>query len=57
MADNVYQTALEAGVRRVVCTSSNHAADYHERLILEHKRDSVYADTKPLSDSFYGWAR
>ena len=57
MAYNVYQTALEAGVRRVVCTSSNHAADYYERLILDHKHDFVYPETKPLSDNFYGWAK
>lgn len=57
MAYNVYQTAVEEGVRRVVCTSSNHAADYYERLILDHKRDFVYPDTMPLSDNYYGWAK
>jgi len=57
MAYNVYQTAWEEGVRRVVVTSSNHAADYYERLILEHKHDFVYPDTFALSDNFYGWAK
>ena len=36
MAFNVFQTAAEAGVRRVVMASSNHAADYYEDLILDH---------------------
>ena len=57
MAYNVYQTAWEEGVRRVVVTSSNHAADYYERLILDHKWDFVYPDTFALSDNFYGWAK
>ena len=57
MAYNVYQTAWEEGVRRVVVTSSNHAADYYERLILDHKHDFVYPDTFALSDNFYGWAK
>jgi hypothetical protein len=57
MAYNVYQTAWEEGVRRVVVTSSNHAADYYERLILDHRHDFVYPDTFALSDNFYGWAK
>jgi hypothetical protein len=57
MAYHVYQTAWEEGVRRVVVTSSNHAADYYERLILEHKWDFVYPDTFALSDNYYGWAK
>ena len=32
MAYNVYRTALEEGVRRLLVCSSNHAADYYERL-------------------------
>ena len=38
LAYNVYRTALEEGVRRVVVASSNHAADYYERLIWAGKR-------------------
>ena len=30
MANNVYRTAYDAGVRRVVSASSNHAADWYE---------------------------
>jgi NAD+ dependent glucose-6-phosphate dehydrogenase len=57
MAYNVYRTALEEGVRRVVVASSNHAADYYERLIWADKFDTVTPDLLPLSDNFYGWAK
>ena len=57
MAFNIYQTSLEEGVRRVVVASSNHAADYYEPLILEHKFDYVSPDMKALSDNYYGWAK
>jgi len=57
MAFHVYQTAAEEGVRRVVIASSNHAADYYERLILQDKFDVVTPDIRPLSDNFYGWAK
>ena len=57
MAFNVYQTSLEAGVRRVVVASSNHAADYFEPLILDGKWDVVNPDDRALSDNYYGWAK
>ena len=57
MAFNVYQTSWEEKVRRVVVASSNHAADYYERLILDHKWDFVSPDGKALSDNYYGWAK
>jgi hypothetical protein len=57
MAYNVYQTAMEENVRRVVMASSNHAADYYESLILDGKMDLVTPDTKPLSHGYYGWAK
>ena len=57
MAFNIYQTALEEGVRRVVVASSNHAADYYEPLILQHKMDVVIPDMRALSDNYYGWAK
>src|SRR4051812_49194149 len=57
MAYNVYQTSLEEGVRRVVVCSSNHAADYYERLIWADKCDVVTPDMRPLSDNYYGWAK
>lgn len=57
MAYNVYQTALEENVRRVVAASSNHAADYYEPLILQRQMDFVYPEMRALSDNYYGWAK
>lgn len=57
MAYNVYQTALEEGVRRVVVASSNHAADYYEPLILDGVMDFVDPNGRALSDNYYGWAK
>lgn len=57
MAYNIYQTALEEGVRRVVVASSNHAADYYESLILDGKMDFVDPNGRALSDNYYGWAK
>ena len=57
MAFHVYQTALEENVRRVVIASSNHAADYYERLVLQGKWDVVLPQQRALSDNFYGWAK
>lgn len=57
MAYNVYQVAVEEGVRRVVVASSNHAADYYEPLILQHKWDFVTPEMRGLSDNYYGWAK
>jgi hypothetical protein len=57
LAYNVYRTALEEGVRRVVVASSNHAADYHERLVWADRLDMVTPEMLPLSDNFYGWAK
>lgn len=57
MAYNVYQTALEEGVRRVVVASSNHAADYYEPLILDGAMDFVDPNGRALSDNYYGWAK
>ena len=57
MAYNVYRSCLEENVRRVVVASSNHAADYYERLIWADRFDIVTPDLLPLSDNFYGWAK
>ena len=58
MAGNVYRAAFEAGVKRVVMASSNHAADWYEHaLIHERKKEMVYPEELPLSDNFYGWAK
>ena len=57
MAYNVYQTALEENIGRVVVASSNHAADYYEPLILDGAYDTVDPDGRALSDNYYGWAK
>jgi hypothetical protein len=57
MAFNVLKLALEENVRRVVITSSNHAADWYETKLHCGEMDTVYPDTYPLSDNFYGWAK
>ncbi len=54
---NIYRTALEEGVRRVVVASSNHATDYYERLIWAGKLETVTPDMPPRSDNWYGWAK
>jgi hypothetical protein len=57
MAYNVYKTAQEEGVRRVVVCSSNHAADWYERLVWARRLDVVTPDLPPHSDNWYGWAK
>lgn len=57
LAYNVYRTALEEGVRRVVACSSNHAADYYERLVWAGMLDMVTPEMPPRSDNWYGWAK
>jgi NAD+ dependent glucose-6-phosphate dehydrogenase len=57
MAFHVYQLSLEEGVRRVVVASSNHAADWYERLIHAKRKDVVDAWERAISDNFYGWAK
>lgn len=58
MAQRVYRCALEAGVKRVVIVSSNHASDWYEHLQVHRlEREVVYPEDLPLSDNFYGWAK
>jgi hypothetical protein len=57
LAYNVYQTALEERVRRVVVASSNHASDYYERLVWAGELDMVTPEMPPRSDNWYGWAK
>jgi NAD+ dependent glucose-6-phosphate dehydrogenase len=58
MAYNVFRCAYDAGVRRVVMATSNHAADWYEHnLIHTRKMDVVAPYDFPLSDNFYGWAK
>jgi NAD+ dependent glucose-6-phosphate dehydrogenase len=58
MAQNVYRCAFEAGVRRVVMASSNHAADWYEHVLVHaRKRELISPADLPLSDNLYGWAK
>jgi NAD+ dependent glucose-6-phosphate dehydrogenase len=58
MAQNVYRCAFDAGVRRVIVASSNHAADWYEHThIHAGLRESVDPLELPLSDNFYGWSK
>ncbi len=59
MAYNVFRSAYEAGVKRVVMASSNHAADWYEHALMHHQRALEVVDPYmlPLSDNFYGWAK
>ena len=58
MAYNVFRTAYDAGARRVVIASSNHAADWYEHALI-HQRDMEMLDPHeiPLSDNFCGWSK
>src|SRR5262245_32150696 len=58
MAQNVYRSALDAGVRRVVAASSNHAADWYEHALVHARRRELVSPVElPLSDNFYGWSK
>jgi hypothetical protein len=57
MAYNVYKTAQEEGIKRVVVFSSNHASDYYEDLIKQGVLETVTEDMPPYSDNFYGWSK
>ena len=58
MANNIYRCAYDAGVKRVIVASSNHAADWYEHaLIHNRKKEMVFPEELPLSDNFYGWAK
>jgi NAD+ dependent glucose-6-phosphate dehydrogenase len=58
MANNIYRSAYDAGVRRLAIASSNHAADWYEHtLIHDRKMDMVRPTDLPVSDNFYGWAK
>jgi hypothetical protein len=57
MAYNVYKTAQEEGVKRIVVFSSNHASDYYEDLIKQGILETVTEDMPPYSDNFYGWSK
>ncbi len=53
---NVYQAAWEAGVRRLVAASTNHAADFYENYALDGAVPMV-SPAQNASDNWYGWAK
>lgn len=57
MAFHIFKLAMEERVRRVVVTSSNHAADWYETKLHCGKLNTIGPDAYPLSDNFYGWAK
>ncbi len=58
MANNVYRASFDAGVRRVVSASSNHAADWYEDYQIHvRQKEFVAPGELPLSSNFYGWAK
>ena len=55
---NVLRCAYDAGVRRVVMTSSNAAASWNDRPPMRGRRTEMQDPYKlPLSFEFYGWAK
>lgn len=58
MAYNVFRSAYDAGVPRVVMASSNHAADWYEHALIHNRKlEIVEPYSLALSDNFYGWAK
>jgi hypothetical protein len=57
MAFNVYQTAWEERVRRVVMTSSNNAANFQKQLFLQKRLHRFGPDLQPRAISYYGWSK
>ena len=55
---NVLRCAYDAGVRRVVMTSSNAAASWYDQPLMRERRTEMQDPYKlPLSFEFYGWAK
>ncbi|HET7560644.1 MAG TPA: NAD(P)-dependent oxidoreductase [Limnochordia bacterium] len=57
MARQVLQAAYDAGVPRVILTSSNHAADFYEPYLRSGQLAAIGPETPPRSDNLYGWAK
>lgn len=57
LAHNVFQTAVEEGVRRVAVASSNHGGNFYEGLIHAGHLDMVTPDMPPRARDYYGWAK
>jgi hypothetical protein len=57
MTQRLYDAAVAAGVRRVVCASTNQASKWYEQPYYQGRIDRVTADDYPRPDTFYGWAK
>lgn len=57
MAALLFRLASEEGVRRIVCCSSNHAADWYEKLLRTNHLEHLGPEDPPYSDNWYGWAK
>jgi NAD+ dependent glucose-6-phosphate dehydrogenase len=58
LVERVLVMSAQAGVRRAVIASSNHAADWYEHLLRANRMDVVDPDTTvPRSDNYYGWSK
>jgi nucleoside-diphosphate-sugar epimerase len=57
IARNLLEVARQESVPRYVSASSNHSADFYERLYWEKKIEHIDESLPPLSDNFYGWSR
>ncbi|MBA8795907.1 nucleoside-diphosphate-sugar epimerase [Friedmanniella endophytica] len=53
----VYASAVEAGVPRVVCASTNQASKWYEQPWYAGRIDRVGPEDYPKPDTFYGWAK
>lgn len=57
LTQKVYEAAVAAGVRRVVCASTNQASKFYEQAWYAHQIDRVGPEDYPRPDTFYGWAK
>lgn len=57
MAFHVFKVSLLEQVRRVVVTSSNHAAGWYETVVHRGLMDMVSERDLPLPHHFYGWTK
>jgi len=57
LMQQVYQLALDHGVRRVVAASTNQAAKWYEQPYYAGLRDRVSPEDYPRPDNLYGWAK
>src|SRR4028118_1769118 len=57
MTQKLYRAAVAAGVKRIVCASTNQASKWYEQPYYDGRIDRISAEDYPRPDSFYGWAK